>query len=124
MTIQELEKLVQKRKVSQIRCGDHRFIDITIVATEGRFFVRQYKFGKKSWYDAFLDHPNGQMKIGDLVVDIEAVVPDDLERVNTKVNKAYRKLLGLIYPAMRLTFNTAQHEASTLELKPIAVPKS
>lgn len=120
MTIQELERLVQSKKVSQIRCGDHRFIDITIVATEGRFFVRQYKFGKKSWYDAFLVNPNGQMKVGDTVVDIEGVIPKDLKEVNPKVNKAYRKLLGLMYPAMRLTYDTKKHEASTLEL----IPKS
>ena len=118
MTIKELEKLVQGKKVHQIRCGDHRFIDITIVATEGRFFVRQYKFGKRSWHDAFLINPEGAMKIGDVIVDIDGVVPTDLDKVNPLVNKAYRKLLGLIYPAMRLTYNTEKHEASTLELIP------
>lgn len=118
MTIKDLEKLVQSKKVSQIRCGDHRFIDITIVATEGRFFVRQYKFGKRSWYDAFLEHPEGAMKVGDVIVDIDGVVPKDLDEVNPKVNKAYKKLLGLMYPAMRLTYDTKKHEASTLELIP------
>lgn len=118
MTIKELEKLVQSKKVSQIRCGDHRFIDITIVATEGRFFVRQYKFGKRSWYDAFLEHPEGAMKVGDVIVDIDGAVPKDLDEVNPKVNKAYKKLLGLMYPAMRLTYDTKKHEASTLELIP------
>lgn len=118
MTIQELEKLVQSKKVHQIRCGDHRFIDITIVATEGRFFVRQYKFGKRSWHDAFLINPSGAMKIGNLEIEIDGLVPHDLKEVNPKVNKAYRKLLGLLYPAMRLTYNTQKHEASTLELIP------
>ena len=118
MTIQELETLVQGQKVHQIRCGNHRFIDITIVSTDGRFFVRQYKFGKRSWYHAFLDHPEGAMKIGSTVVEIEGIVPRDLETINPKVNKAYRKLLGLIYPAMRLTYDTKKHEASTLELIP------
>ncbi len=119
MTLQELIKLVQSKKVHQIRAGRaHRFIDITVVATEGRFFVRQYKFGTKSWYDAFLANPDGQMKIGDTIVDIDGVQPVDLDEVNPKVNKAYRKLLGLTYPAMRLTFNTKRHEASTLELIP------
>ena len=119
MTIQELEKLVQSKKVHQIRAGRaHRFIDITIVATEGRFFVRQYKFGTKSWYDAFLKNPDGQMKIGDVIIDIDGAIPSDLEEINPKVNKAFRKLLGLMYPAMRLTFDTKKHEASTLELVP------
>lgn len=119
MTILALEKLVQSKKVHQIRAGKtHRFIDITIVATEGRFFVRQYKFGTKSWYDAFLINPAGQMKIGDTIIDIEGAKPVDLDEINPKVNKAYRKLLGLIYPAMRLTYDRKKHEASTLELLP------
>ncbi len=119
MTIQELEKLVKGQKVHQVRAGrTHRFIDITIVSTEGRFFVRQYKFGKKSWYDAFLANPDGQMKIGDITIDIDGVKPADLDEINPKVNKAFRKLLGLIYPSMRLTFDTKKHEASTLELIP------
>lgn len=119
MTIQELEKLVQSKKVHQIRAGrTHRFIDITIVSTEGRFFVRQYKFGEKSWYQAFLKNPDGQMKIGGSIIDVDGVKPADLDEVNPKINKAYRKLLGLIYPAMRLTYDTKKHEASTLELIP------
>ncbi|MHC9087560.1 hypothetical protein ACXIHB_02485 [Tenacibaculum sp. IMCC1] len=120
MKIQELETLVKGQKVHQIKCGNHRFIDITIVAIEGRFFVRQYKFGKRSWYHAFLKHPEGTMKTGNTVVDIDGVIPTDLEEINPKVNKAYLKLLGLIYPVMRLTFDTKKHEASTLEL----IPKS
>lgn len=118
MTIQALEKLVKGQKVHQIRCGDHRFIDITIVTTEGRFFVLQYKFGKRSWYHAFIESPARQMKIGDTIVDIDGVVAEDLEYITPKVNKAYRKLLGLIYPAMRLTHDTKKHEDSTLELIP------
>lgn len=118
MTLEELVEKVQSKKVHQIRCGDHRFIDITIVSTEGRFFVRQYKFGKRSWYHAFLENSDGAMKIGDTIVPIDGVVPSDLDEVNPKVNKAYRKLLGLIYPAMRLTYDTDKHEASTLELIP------
>ncbi|MCG8697901.1 MAG: DUF2255 family protein [Bacteroidales bacterium] len=116
MTIQELETKVKAKKVHQIRCGGHRFIDITIVSTDGRFFVRQYKFGKRSWYHAFLENPEGQIKIGDSIIDIEGVVPNDLEAINPRVNKAYRKLLGFIYPLMRLTYNQKKHEASTLEL--------
>ncbi|MEX0275337.1 MAG: hypothetical protein AB3N16_13260 [Flavobacteriaceae bacterium] len=121
MTIQELEKLVQSKKVHQIRAGrTHRFIDITIVSTESRFFVRQYKFGKKSWYDAFLKNPDGQMKIGDTIIDIDGIVPENLDEVNLKVNKAYFKLLWILHPLMRLTYNRKKHEASTIEL----IPKS
>lgn len=118
MTIQEIAKEVNKRKVHQIRCGDHRFIDITIVETEGRFFVRQYKFGRRSWYHAFLENPDGAMKLGDQIIPIEGVVPKDLESINPQVNKAYFKKLNILYPLMRLTYSRPKHEASTLELIP------
>ena len=119
MTIQELEAGVKGQKVHQIRAGrTHRFIDITIVSTEGRFFVRQYKFGKRSWYHAFLANPEGQMKIRNTIVAIDGVVPTDLASINPKINNAYRELLGVTYPIMRLTYDRKKHEASTLELIP------
>lgn len=118
MTIQDISKLVNAHKVHQIRCGDHRFVDITIVATEGRFFVRQYKFGKRSWYHAFLKNSEGAIKIKDTIIPIDGVVPHDLDEINPKVNKAYFKLLSILYPLMRLTYNRKKHEASTLELIP------
>lgn len=118
MTHQEIVKAVNAKRVHQIRCGNHRFIDITIVETEGRFFVRQYKFGKRSWYHAFLNNPEGAMKLGDQVVAIKGVVPSDLESVNPKVNKAYFKQFNIFYWLMRLTYDRKKHEASTLELIP------
>lgn len=120
MTIQEITALINAHNVHQIRSGNkHRFIDITIVATEGRFFVRQYKFGKKSWYHAFQETPEGEIKHGETIIPIVGKIPDDLNDVNPKVNKAYKKKLGLIYPMMKLGFDTKKHEASTLELIPV-----
>ncbi len=118
MTTQEISKLLKGKWVGQIRCGDHRFIDITIVDTGGRFFVRQYKFGKRSWYHAFLDNPDGAMKIGDTIIPIDGVVPKDLDEVNRLVNKAYFKKMNIVYWLMRLTYDRKKHEASTLELVP------
>jgi len=105
MTIHEISKHINSKWVHQIRCGDHRFIDITIVETEGRFFVRQYKFGKRSWYHAFLENAEGAMKLGDDIVLVEGFVPVDLDEINTKVNKAYFKKMNILYPLMRLTYN-------------------
>ena len=123
--LSQLIQAVDGQKVHQIKCGDHRFIDITIVQTEGRFFIRQYKFSKRSWYEAFTRNvaiegkSNGVMKVGALEVPINGKVPDDLDAINPKVNQAYRKLLGLIYPLMRLTFDRKKHEKTTLELVPV-----
>lgn len=118
MTIQEIAKHINSSNVDQIRCGDHRFIDITIVETQCRFFVRQYKFGKRSWYNAFLEHSDGAMKLRDTVIPIDGVVPSDLDEINPKVTQAYIDKLGVIYRTMRLGFSTKKHEASTLELIP------
>lgn len=120
MTIQEITDLINAHKVHQIRSGTkHRFIDITMVETEGRFFVRQYKFGKKSWYHAFQELPEGEIKYRDTIIPIIGKIPSDLDDVNPKINKAYKKKLGLVYSIMKLGFNTEKHEASTLELIPI-----
>lgn len=123
--LSQLIQAVDGQKVHQIKCGDHRFIDITIVQTEGRFFIRQYKFSKRSWYEAFTRNvaiegkSNGVMKVGALEVPINGKIPDDLDAINPKVNQAYRKLLGFIYPLMRLTFDRKKHEETTLELVPV-----
>ena len=118
-TIDELVKMVRSRRVHQIRAGEtHRFVDISIVETGGRFFVRQYQFGTRSWYDAFLDDPKGAMKLGDIVVPVDGVVPDDLDTINAKVTSAFWRKYHVIYAAMRLGFDTRRHESSTLELIP------
>lgn len=119
MDIKEISKLISSKYVHQIRAGDkHDFIDITIIESEGRFFVRQYKFGTKSWRDAFLKDPEGEMKIGDTVIKIDGVIPKDLDEVNPKINWAYHKKLPIIYFLMRLTYSRKKHEASTIELVP------
>lgn len=120
MTKEEISKLVNSKYVHQIRAGEkHRFVDITIVEAEGRFFVRQYKFKKKSWYHAFLKDSNGAIKIGETVIPIDGVVPKDLDEINPKLNRAYhKKFFYIFYFLMRLTYDRQKHEASTLELIP------
>lgn len=118
-TVEEIVALVNAHKVHQIRSGNkHRFIEISIVTTGGRFFVRQYKFNKNSWYQAFLNEPNGQIKIGETIINIKGEVPRDLDAVNPLVNKAFWRKYGIIYGLMKLGFNNKKHQASTLELIP------
>lgn len=119
MTLKELKKLVNSRWVHQIRAGErHRFIDISVIEVAGRFFVRQYKFSKRSWYQAFLEYSEGALKIGEVEVPVVAVVPSDLSTVNPMINRQYFKKMWIFYPLMRLTYDRAKHEASTLELIP------
>ena len=119
MNAKELQKHIQSHRVHQIRAGDkHRFVDISIVEVAGRFFVRQYKFGKRSWYDAFLSDPSGAIQCGEIIVPIEGRIPDDLEEINPLVTRAFWRKYHLIYGLMKLGFDTKKHEASTLELIP------
>ena len=119
MNIKEVSKLINSKYVHQIRAGDkHDFIDITIIEAEGRFFVRQYKFGTKSWRDAFLKDSKGEMRVGNRIIRIDGIVPKDLDEINSKVNWAYHKKLPIIYFLMRLTYSVSKHEASTIELVP------
>ena len=120
MDLKEISKLVNSKYVHQIRAGEkHGFIDITIIEAEGRFFVRQYKFGKKSWRDAFLKDSKGEMKLGDKVFKVDGVVPSDLDEINPKLNWAYhKKFFYFFYFLMRLTYSRKKHEASTIELVP------
>ena len=117
--IEDICQRVNSLRVHQIRSGKtHRFIDISIVEVNGRFFVRQYKFGKNSWYNAFLKEPKGEMKCGDMVIPMEGRVPQDLAEINASVNWAFWKKYHIIYGLMKLGFNSKKHEASTLELIP------
>ena len=119
MNLKEISKLINSKYVHQIRAGNkHDFIDITIIETGGRFFVRQYKFGAKSWRDAFLKDSKGEMKIGDRIIKVDGVIPKDLNKINSKINRAYHKKLPIIYFLMRLTYSVSEHEASTIELIP------
>lgn len=119
INISDISNAVKARSVHQIRSGKtHRFVDISIIEAQGRFFVRQYKFGKNSWYSAFLNEPNGEMKCGDTIIPIKGVVPEDLDGINRAVTHAFWKKYHVIYGLMKLGFNTKKHEASTLELIP------
>ena len=117
--LNQISNLVNAHRVHQIRSGNtHRFVDISIIEAQGRFFVRQYKFGKNSWYSAFINEPNGEMKCGDTIIPIKGVKPKDLDVINKSVTWAFWKKYHVIYGLMKLGFNTKKHEASTLELIP------
>ena len=115
----DISQLINALRVHQIRAGTkHKFVDISIVESQGRFFVRQYKFGDNSWRQAFDRTPEGEIKCGKTVIKIIGRVPDDLAVINDSVTKAFKKKYGIVYSIMKWTFNTEKHEASTLELVP------
>ena len=109
-------QLVNSHQYHGLRAGDkHRFIDISIVESEGRLFVRQYSFSKRSWYHAFQEDPNGAIKCGDTVIKVKGVIPHDLDAINPKVNQAYLDKYGSAASMML----GPRYMASTLELIPL-----
>ena len=116
MTLQEILDLVDNYQYQQIRAGEtHHFTDISIVIAEGRMFCRRYSFSKRSWYHAFQEDPNGAIRCGQTIIKVHGMIPNDLNKINPKVNKAYLKKYGNRASMML----GEKYMDSTLELVPI-----
>lgn len=123
MTLNDILALVNNTATPQIRVGEtHRFNNIWLVVAENRIFCRQYSFGRKSWYTAFQEDPKGAIKCGDIIIPIEARIPEDLHQVNEKVNQAYvekydRRLNH--YPEVAHEMTGKKFMERTMELTPM-----
>ena len=117
-TQQELAELVNYALGHKIRQGySHRFITLLFVTVGERVFCRRYSYNEPSWYSAFADEPEGQLQLDKTIVNIKGAVPDDLDEINSEVNKAYEaklKKLGASYMLDGATEPRAL--ASTFEL--------
>lgn len=116
MNIEEITKYINTTKEQQFRAGKtHGFIDISIMELNGRFFVRRSNMSvQNSWYTAFLKDPYGEIKLGDTIIPINAVVPDDLEQINPLLSKAYEEKFGEVYLAIKKMF--PRQDETTMEL--------
>ena len=118
-TQQALADLVNYSVHHEIRQGyTHRFITLMFVTVGERVFCRRYTYNEPSWYSAFLDDPEGQVKLDKTVVDVMGAVPEDLDEINPKVNEAYAKALKKLGASHMLAGATEPRAlASTFELK-------
>ena len=120
MTKKEISDLVYNTETPQIKAGEtHRFNDIWIVVVDGRLFCRQYSFGTKSWYHAFLEDSNGYIKCRNTITKIEALIPNDLEEINPKVNEAYLDKYAnkfTTYPDIAQKMTGIRYMEKTMEL--------
>ncbi|NLS11537.1 DUF2255 family protein [Vibrio sp. SM6] len=121
----EVLNLVNETKTPQIRAGEtHHFNDIWMVVVDGRIFCRQYSFGKRSWYSAFLEDPKGAIKCDDTVIDIQAQIPADLDDINSKINAAYIEKYDTRlhhYPEIAHKMTGEKYMAKTMELIPTSL---
>ncbi len=120
MTKKEILDLVYNTETPQIKAGEtHQFNDIWIVTTEDRLFCRQYAFGEKSWYHAFLNNENGFFKCGEKIIKIKASVPNDLETINPKINESYLDKYAtkfMSYPKIAKQMTGTRYMEKTMEL--------
>lgn len=74
-----------------IKAGFDRpnFLDIWMVVVDNRIFARSWGFAEKSWYNSFLENPSGQIKCGDVIVPIKAIIPEDNDLITEQINTAY-----------------------------------
>lgn len=117
-TQSELADLVNRTRKHEIRAGyTHRFITLMFVTVGGRVFCRQYQFSQRSWRSVFLDNPEGQVRLYNTVINIDARVPQDFEDIIPAVDKAYADTLRKIGASFMLSGAvTAQAQESTMEI--------
>lgn len=82
---------INSHSLTGIKAGAERptFLDIWMVVVDNRIFARSWGFAEKSWFNSFLQDPNGQLKCGDAIIPIKAVVPTDNAEMTDKINAAY-----------------------------------
>lgn len=94
-----------------LKAGKERdkFLNIWMVVVDERIFARSWGFAERSWYNTFLKDPDGELKCGDTIVSIEARIPEDMDDLSERINKAYldkynygdnsKYALGIVEPA-------------------------
>jgi hypothetical protein len=112
-------KTIDATKYFYIRAGDeHKFIAVWVVVVDGRVFVRPWNDRATGWYRAFLENPDGAVKVGENVVRVRArkvrgarligaVDEAYAAKYTTKANQPYVK-----------GFATKKRKATTTELVP------
>ena len=123
MTKKEIITLVHETENPLIKAGEkHSFNYIWIVVTDERIFCRQYDFSERSWYSTFKKNPNGYIKCGDIIIKINGVIPEDLDKLNNKINSAYIDKYAnkfKTYPKIAHQMTESRFMAKTMELIPI-----
>ncbi|MBL7932331.1 MAG: DUF2255 family protein [Bacteroidia bacterium] len=60
-----------------------------MVVVNNRIFARSWGLAERSWYNSFLNDPNGEIKCGDNIYRIRAFIPPDIENLNEAISQAY-----------------------------------
>ena len=93
MNTQKALDFIKSSNLIGLKAGHERetFLEIWMVVVDNRIFARSWGFAERSWYNYFLNDSSGEIKCGDEVFQIEAVVPDNDDEFNEKISEAYLK---------------------------------
>lgn len=82
---------INSHNIIEIKAGQQRtsFLEIWMVTVNDRIFARSWGLAERSWYHTFLETPEGQIKCGEEIFKIKALVPDDLKELTPDINTAY-----------------------------------
>ena len=116
-------KCINETQVASLRAGKDRekFTGIWMVEVDGRVFGRSYFFSKRSWYTAFLNGNNGDIKCGKEIIPVKGLKPADNNVIAVAINKAYEKKYLVASHNKKWVDGLAESErvARTMEFIPV-----
>ncbi|MGH1517117.1 DUF2255 family protein [Chryseobacterium sp. JK1] len=84
---------IQNNTIIGIKAGNERqeFLEIWMVVIQNRIFARSWGLAERSWYNVFLENPEGKIQCGENRYSIQAIVPEDIAELTEEINQAYLK---------------------------------
>ena len=92
MTFPEsLYRYLSNNTLIGIKGGTERsaFLDIWMVEVNGRVFARSWNKSPNSWFTAFIKSQKGQLKYGDVIIEVEGQKLDANDQTNKLIDSAY-----------------------------------
>ncbi|PIF45742.1 uncharacterized protein DUF2255 [Chryseobacterium sp. 52] len=82
---------INNHTIIEIKAGEERttFLEIWMVTVNDRIFARSWGLAERSWYNTFLENSKGQIRCGEKIFNIQALVPTDINDLTSDINTAY-----------------------------------
>ena len=86
-------KCINETQITSVRAGKERtkFTGIWMVVVGDQIFARSYYGSERSWFTAFLNDEEGDIKCGKEIIPVKGVKPADINAITESINKAYEK---------------------------------
>lgn len=82
---------IKTNTIIGIKAGQKRseFLEIWMVVVQDRVFARSWGLAERSWYNTFLENPDGEIQCGETIYPIKALIPQDINDLTEEINEAY-----------------------------------